>query len=75
MIQQGCCRSWTHCGHAECLGSWSHTSRRCRLIQWRFSVPYLWGTVGIGYDSAVISAVPDSWSILWDARYKGLSVC
>ncbi len=38
----------------------------------RFSVPYLWGTVGIGYDSAVISTVPDSWSILWDARYKGL---
>ena len=38
----------------------------------RFSVPYLWGTVGIGYDSAVLSTVPDSWSILWDARYKGL---
>lgn len=37
----------------------------------RFSVPYLWGTVGIGYDSAVIPTPPDSWSILWDMRYKG----
>ena len=37
----------------------------------RYSVPYLWGTVGIGYDSAVISTPPDSWSILWDPRYKG----
>jgi spermidine/putrescine-binding protein len=37
----------------------------------QYSVPYLWGTVGIGYDSAVITAAPDSWSILWDPRYKG----
>jgi spermidine/putrescine transport system substrate-binding protein len=37
----------------------------------RYSVPYLWGTVGIGYDSAVIPAAPDSWSILWDPRFKG----
>ena len=37
----------------------------------RYSVPYLWGTVGIGYDSAVIPTVPDSWSILWDPRFKG----
>jgi spermidine/putrescine-binding protein len=37
----------------------------------RYSVPYLWGTVGIGYDSSVITTPPDSWSILWDPRYKG----
>jgi spermidine/putrescine-binding protein len=37
----------------------------------RYSVPYLWGTVGIGYDSNVIKTQPDSWSILWDPRYKG----
>ena len=37
----------------------------------RYSVPYLWGTVGIGYDSAAIATAPDSWSILWDPRFKG----
>ncbi|MBP8105245.1 MAG: spermidine/putrescine ABC transporter substrate-binding protein, partial [Nitrospira sp.] len=37
----------------------------------RYSVPYLWGSVGIGYDSAVIPTPPDSWAILWDPRYKG----
>ena len=37
----------------------------------RYSIPYLWGTVGIGYDSSVISTPPDSWEILWDPRYKG----
>jgi spermidine/putrescine-binding protein len=37
----------------------------------RYSIPYLWGTVGIGYDSAVIATAPDSWSILWDPHFKG----
>ena len=37
----------------------------------RYSVPYLWGTVGIGYDSNVIKTPPDSWAILWDPQYKG----
>lgn len=37
----------------------------------RFAIPYLWGTVGIGYDSAVVSTPPDSWAVLWDARYRG----
>jgi spermidine/putrescine transport system substrate-binding protein len=37
----------------------------------RFSVPYLWGTVGIGYDSSVIATPPDSWTVLWDERYRG----
>lgn len=37
----------------------------------RYAVPYLWGTVGIGYDSAVVMPAPDSWDILWDRRYHG----
>ena len=37
----------------------------------RYAIPYLWGTVGIGYDSAVVSTPPDSWAVLWDPRYKG----
>ncbi len=37
----------------------------------RYAVPYLWGTVGIGYDSAVVFPPPDSWAVLWDPRYAG----
>lgn len=37
----------------------------------RYSVPYLWGTVGIGYDAAVVSPPPESWDDLWDPRYAG----
>jgi spermidine/putrescine transport system substrate-binding protein len=37
----------------------------------QYSVPYLWGTVGIGYDSAVLTTAPDSWGVLWDAQFKG----
>ncbi len=35
------------------------------------ALPYLWGTVGIGYDSSVVPTPPTSWEILWDLRYKG----
>lgn len=37
----------------------------------RYSVPYLWGTVGIGYDSSVVREPPESWAALWDRRYEG----
>ncbi len=37
----------------------------------RYSIPYLWGTVGIGYDASAMAAPPDSWDVLWDPRYKG----
>ncbi|MCL1949283.1 MAG: ABC transporter substrate-binding protein [Turicibacter sp.] len=37
----------------------------------RYSVPYFWGTVGIVYDTKVVSGPVDSWSILWDEAYGG----
>ncbi len=36
-----------------------------------YSVPYLWGTTGIGYNADLVSPPPDSWQVLWDKRYKG----
>jgi len=36
----------------------------------KYSVPYFWGTTGIGYNSSKVAKV-DSWSILWDEKYKG----
>lgn len=35
------------------------------------SVPYLWGTTGLGYDRTKVAAPIDSWSALFDERYKG----
>jgi len=36
----------------------------------RFSVPYFWGTTGIGYVKSKAGKV-DSWGALWDPRFKG----
>jgi spermidine/putrescine-binding protein len=36
----------------------------------RHSVPYLWGTTGIGYDKTKVGNV-DSWGALFDERYAG----
>ncbi len=38
-------------------------------VQNRYSVPYTFGTAGIAYDSDVVSPAPDSWAVLWDAKY------
>lgn len=37
----------------------------------KYSLPYLWGTTGIGYNADLVSPPPDSWKVLWDERYKG----
>lgn len=37
----------------------------------RFAIPYLWGTVGIGYDSEVLADPPRSWEALWNPKYAG----
>ena len=36
----------------------------------KYSVPYLWGTVGILYNKTMVTEPVDSWSILWDEKYK-----
>ncbi len=35
-----------------------------------YSVPYVWGTVGILYNKTMVSDKVDSWGILWDPKYK-----
>lgn len=35
-----------------------------------YSVPYTFGTAGIAYDSSIVSPTPDSWTVLWDEKYK-----
>lgn len=35
-----------------------------------YSVPYMWGTVGILYNKTMVKEAVDSWDILWDEKYK-----
>lgn len=35
-----------------------------------YSVPYCWGTVGILYNKTMVDEPIDSWSVLWDTKYK-----
>lgn len=38
----------------------------------KFSLPYMWGTIGIGYRKSKVKSVPDSWKWLYDSdQYSG----
>jgi len=34
-----------------------------------YSVPYMWGTIGILYNTTMVDEPVDSWDILWDPKY------
>jgi spermidine/putrescine transport system permease protein len=36
----------------------------------RYSIPYFWGSAGIGYRKSAAGRV-DSWAALWDGRFRG----
>lgn len=36
-----------------------------------YSVPYFWGTLGILYNTKLVSEPVDSWNALWDEQYAG----
>jgi len=36
-----------------------------------FGVPFVWGPNPLLYDTTAFAQPPDSWSILWDKKYKG----
>lgn len=35
-----------------------------------YSVPYMWGTMGILYNKTMVSDPVESWDILWDSKYQ-----
>lgn len=37
----------------------------------RYSVPYMWGTMGILYNKAIVKEPVTTWKILWDPKYTG----
>lgn len=36
----------------------------------KYSVPYMWGTMGILYNTTMVDEPVESWDILWDEKYK-----
>src|SRR5579863_9423827 len=36
-----------------------------------YGVPFMWGPDPIIYDTSAFPQPPDSWSIMWDPKYKG----
>jgi len=36
-----------------------------------YSVPYFWGTLGILYNTEMVTEPVESWDILWDEKYAG----
>ena len=36
----------------------------------KYAVPYVWGTVGILYNTTMVDEPVTSWKILWDTKYK-----
>jgi putative spermidine/putrescine transport system substrate-binding protein/spermidine/putrescine transport system substrate-binding protein len=36
-----------------------------------YGVPFMWGPDPIIYDTTVFAQPPDSWSVMWDPKYKG----
>ncbi len=38
----------------------------------KYTMPYMWGTIGIGYRKSKVSATPDSWKVVFDSdQYAG----
>jgi len=35
----------------------------------KYSIPYMWGTTGIGYNSEKVESV-EGWEVMWDEKYK-----
>jgi spermidine/putrescine-binding protein len=36
-----------------------------------YGVPFMWGPDPLIYDTTVFGQVPDSWTVLWDPKYRG----
>src|ERR1700724_100173 len=36
-----------------------------------YGVPFMWGPNPLIYDTTVFPQPPDSWNVLWDAKYRG----
>ncbi|HEX2571038.1 MAG TPA: extracellular solute-binding protein [Polyangia bacterium] len=52
----------------------SQALRDLRLVKWHgkvHGVPFVWGSNPLLYDPTVFPTPPESWTVLWDPRYRG----
>ena len=42
-----------------------------RMKEHVYGVPFMWGPDPLLYDTTVFVQAPDSWNVLWDAKYRG----
>lgn len=65
--------------HLEAIPNLKNISEKFKNLDFdpknQFSVPYMWGTTGIGYNKKEVTEVPTSWAALFDPakleKYKG----
>ena len=59
----------------ENIPNQSHLDDRFKNLSYdpngKYSVPYLWGSLGILYNKTKVTEPVDSWNILWNEKYKG----
>jgi spermidine/putrescine transport system substrate-binding protein len=55
------------------IPNYKYIDANCRNLGYdpknEYSIPYMWGTVGILYNKTMVAGKPDSWKILWDKKY------
>src|SRR3989449_1335854 len=71
LIKQGLLAELDHAKIPNLAHVYKHLKGLYYDPQNTYSVPYLWGTTGIGYNADLVKPPPESWQPLWDARYKG----
>jgi len=71
LIKQGLLAELDHAKIPNLAHVYQHLKGLYYDPQNAYSVPYLWGTTGIGYNADLVTPPPMSWQTLWDPRYKG----
>ena len=70
LIHQGLLQELDH----SKLPGFTNLSSRFRNLPFdkgnKHTIPFLWGTTGIGYNKTKVTEPVDSWAILWNPKYK-----
>jgi len=68
LIKQGLLAELDHAKIPNLAHVYKHLKGLYYDPQNTYSLPYLWGTTGIGYNADLVKPPPESWQALWDAR-------